>query len=62
MDTENYQLAYTGENGLELLIESYGSFFSPFAVGIVCMRSEVNSDFLRHYIVKLHYFELDKTV
>lgn len=51
-----------GKIGTELLIESYGSFFSTYAVGIVCLKSEVNCSFLRHYIVKLHYLELDKTV
>lgn len=41
MDRENVQLSCTGEDGIELLIESYGSFFSPYAVGNVCLRSEV---------------------
>lgn len=40
-----------GKIGIELLIESYGSFFSPYAVGIVCLRSEVISGLSRHYII-----------
>lgn len=35
-----------GKIGTELLIESYGSFFSPYAVGIVCLRSEIMFLFL----------------
>lgn len=30
-----------GKIGTELQIESYGSFFSPYAVGMACLRSEV---------------------
>lgn len=51
-----------GKIGTELLIESYGSFFSPYAVGMACLRSEVLSSFIRHYLVKLQYLELDRTV
>lgn len=35
-----------GKIGIELLIESYGSFFSPYAVGIACLRSEIMFLFL----------------
>lgn len=35
-----------GKIGVELLIESYGSFFSPYAVGIACLRSEIMFLFL----------------
>lgn len=38
-----------GKIGIQLLIESYGSFFSPYAVGIACLRSEViYCEFIRH--------------
>lgn len=40
----------SGKIGIELLVESYGSFFSLYAVRMACWRSEVNCGFIRHFM------------